>query len=371
MKTTSKKSVSKTKNLTWVKKQLQEFFRTTPHIILGTGTSCAVDVGFGMTALKDNLLRCIEPSMMDKKSVAQWKKVKNALARNVDIEHALDYAVTPELREKILQITGASIAELDQKYAARICRGQVLWPAIAIIKKFMGGLEGSHQHELNVITTNYDLLFEYACVAQGITFIDGFCGSIVKKGNWPASQQMICQHQKVIRNKSPNRQEAIPPHVKLYKIHGSLNRFVMNDEVVSVDMWIKNPPADIERVIITPGSSKYEKIQKYRQELQAKADVSVASANGFLFLGYGMNDMDVEQYIKRRITKYNKPAVFVTMELNDRLYEFAKQNHRVWLCCGQDNPHLGSRIFNTQLGGWLQMPGKLLWDFAQFAEQMI
>ncbi len=44
------------KDFAWAKKQLQNFFQVTPHVVLGTGTSCAVDVGFGMGALKDVLI---------------------------------------------------------------------------------------------------------------------------------------------------------------------------------------------------------------------------------------------------------------------------------------------------------------------------
>ena len=49
-----KKTMS-SKSLASVRKAFRAFFKTTPHVILGTGTSCAVDAGFGMAALKDAL----------------------------------------------------------------------------------------------------------------------------------------------------------------------------------------------------------------------------------------------------------------------------------------------------------------------------
>ena len=291
------------KDLGCAKKQLQDFFRVTPYIILGTGTSCAVDVGFGMPALMDKLLDSMSSITLDKKSSAQWSKVKTALSHKVDIEHSLDFATTSTLRENILRIVGASISELDQKYAGQICRRQKEWPAMAIIEKIIKGLSNSDHQELNVITTNYDLLFEYACSAYGVTCLDGFCGNVVKKEDWQASRRIVCRQTEVVRNRQGKTKIEILPHIKLYKVHGSLNRFFVNDEVVSVDMWIRDAPVDVERVIITPGSSKYEKIQKYRKELESKADESVGMANSFLFLGYGMNDVHIEQYIKHRIQK--------------------------------------------------------------------
>lgn len=367
----SKITTGKTKTLTWVKKQLQDFFRITPHIILGTGTSCAVDVGFGMNALMDNLIKYVEPSTLDSDSAAQWEKVKESLANNVDIEHSLDFATAPVLREKILQITGTSIAELDQKYATDICRRRVVWPAIAIIKKCFEGLSRSDRHELNVITTNYDLLFEYACFAEGIPCLDGFCGSVVKKADRSVAQRIMRCPTGVVRNKRKSSRERISPHVNLHKVHGSINSFFINDEVVSVDMWIAKPPQDVERVIITPGSSKYERIQNYRKELEADADNSIESAKGFLFLGYGMNDTDIERYIIKAIKTRGTPALFITRDLNERIQRFAEKNSSVWIVCGQDNPNDGTRIFNNKLDGWLKIKGKQLWQFSEFAKKMI
>lgn len=360
-----------TKDVARAKRQLQEFFKVTPHVILGTGTSCAVDVGFGMGALKDALFTKIKVESLDKKSACQWARVAKALEKGVDVEHSLDLATTDKLRELILKETGAFVALLDQKYAASICKREWEWPAMAIINKIISGLSISDYNALNVITTNYDLLFEYACAAYDIKCIDGFCGSVIKNEDWTASLQTVCHRTKVVRNKRANMKNGFLPHVRLHKVHGSLNRFFINNEVVGVDMWISATPTDVERVIITPGSSKYEKIQKYRRELQAKADESVDSAKCFLFLGYGMNDAHIEQYIVQKIRKDRKPAVFITRDLNDRIEDFAKQNDGVWIVCGLKNPDSGTRIYNNQLGGWLLIPGKKLWEFSQFAKEIM
>lgn len=359
------------KDLAWVKKQLQAFFRVTPHVILGTGTSCAVDVGFGMEALRDVLFSKIKAESLDKRSACQWARVAKALKNGVDVEHSLDFATTGKLRELILKETGASVAVLDQKFSASICKREMEWPAMAIINKIICGLSVSDHNALNVITTNYDLLFEYACAALDVKCIDGFCGSVIKREDWAASLQTVCHKTNVVRNGRDKAKNELQRHVRLYKVHGSLNRFFVNNEVVGVDMWIGAAPADVERVIITPGLSKYEKIQKYRKELQAKADKSVESANGFLFLGYGMNDAHIEQYIVRKIHKERKRAVCVTRDLNARIEAFAKQNESVWVVCGLENPNEGTRIYNSQLGGWLPIQGSKLWEFSEFAKQIM
>ena len=367
----SKPSKIVSKDIAWIKKQFQAFFRVTPHVILGTGTSCAVDVGFGMEALKDVLFSRIKVGSLDRASAHQWARVKKALEKGVDVEHSLDFATTGKLRELILKETGASIALLDQKYAASICKREREWPAMAIIDKIISGLSISDHNALNVITTNYDLLFEYACFAYDVRCIDGFCGNVIKREDWTTSLQTVCHKTNVVRNRRDKVKNENLHHVRLYKVHGSLNRFFINNEVVGVDMWIGAAPTDLERVIITPGSSKYEKIQKYRKELQAKADESVGAANAFLFLGYGMNDAHIERYIVQKIRKECKPAIFITRDLNGRIRDFAKQNDSVWVVCGLNDPNEGTRIFNNQLGGWLSIPGEKLWEFSQFAKQIM
>lgn len=359
------------KDIVWAKKQLQEFFKVTPHVILGTGTSCAVDAGFGMGALRDALFTKIEVESLDKKSAFQWAKVQKALADGFDVEHSLDFATTARLRELILKETGYSVALLDQKFAASICKREIEWPAMAIINKIISGLSISDHNALNVITTNYDLLFEYACAAYNIKCVDGFCGGVIRSEDWTVSLQTVSHKTRVVRNRRDKVKSENLRHVRLYKVHGSLNRFFINSEVVEVDMWIANAPADVERVIITPGSSKYEKIQMYRRELQAKADESVESANSFLFLGYGMNDAHIEQYIVQKIRRDRRPAVFITRDLNGRIESFAKQNDGVWIVCGLEHPDEGTRIFNNQLGGWLLITGEELWEFSQFAKEIM
>lgn len=358
-------------NLAWVNKQLRSFFNVTPHVILGTGTSCAIDCRFGMCSLMEALSAGIQLSSLNKGGQRQWKAVEKALRKGTDVEHSLDLASAPQLREQILRVTGDFVAKLDQEYATQICRRELDWPAMFIIKKIIDGLSVSDDHTLNVITTNYDLLFEYSCAAQGVLCLDGFCGNVVRKDNWKASIRTACHQVEIVSNKKGKTKQEFVPHVRLYKVHGSLNRFFINDEVVEIDMWIGNAPENVERVIVTPGSSKYEKIQNYRKELQSAADESIESANGFLFLGYGMNDTHIERYIVQKIAKEHKPALFITRDSNERIEKLAKQNDPVWIVCGLEDPSTGTRIFNNRLGGWLKLPNKLLWNFSKFAKQMM
>ena len=79
--------------------------------------------------------------------------------------------------------------------------------------------------EDSVLTPNYDRLFEYVCDYAGILYANGFSGGVERKTGWNTvgcslrsrerdnygrKSQVVCKHKK---------------HVRIYKVHGSLNYF--------------------------------------------------------------------------------------------------------------------------------------------------
>ena len=364
-------SVKSTGFLRLMRKDLSEFFSSAPHIILGTGTSCAVDVGFGMGALQNALQKGISERELKKSSVTQWRKVLSELKKGTDLENSLNAAESEELQKRILQITCDSVANLDQRYATDICLGRKSWPAMAIVKKVFNGLSSTDKYTLEVITTNYDLLFEYACAANKIPCVDGYCGGVVRHRDWNATLQSLRHRiQKVVRKKNVD-EFVLREHIQLYKVHGSLNWFMVGGDVVENDMWIDKSDVGVDRVMITPGLAKYKKMQDFRKELQSDTDMAVNRARKFLFLGYGMNDAHVERYIVKRIKDESLPALIVTREWNRRIDDLARKNSCVTVVCGMANPADGTRVFSPRYKDWQEIPGKCLWDFSEFAKQMM
>lgn len=358
--------------LSHVKKEIQEFFSSSaPHIIFGTGTSCAVDVGFGMGALQGALEKGISECALSKKSVSQWCNVLAKLKEGTDLENSLNAAESDELQNQILRIACESVVRMDQKYALDICLGRRVWPAMAIVQKVFEGLSSTDRYTLEVITTNYDLLFEYACAANKILCVDGYCGGVVRHKDWGATLQSL-RHKvsKVVRKKKVDEFE-LRKHIQLYKVHGSLNWFMIDEDVVENDVWIGRCDIGVDRVMITPGLAKYKKMQDFRKELQSDTDAAVSRARKFLFLGYGMNDAHVERYIIKRVKEESLPTLVVTREWNRRIDDFARKNSCVTVVCGLANPAEGTRVFSPRYSDWYEIPGKCLWDFSEFAKQMM
>lgn len=354
-----------------LKDVVADFFSVTPHVVLGTGTSCAVDVGFGMGKLQEALLSGVDERALHKDSVRQWRHVKAELAKGKDLETALNAASTPELQQVILKVTYNTVAGYDQKYSAEICLGKVEWPAMAILKKIYKGLSAADDYGMSVITTNYDLLIEYACAANGIKCVDGFCGGVIRGRDWDAVQRGLKHPVEIFTGKKRQIKWESNRHVQLYKVHGSLNWFMLNGSVIENDIWVHSGVPGLERVMITPGLAKYRKMQDFRKELQSDTDKEVDRAKRFLFLGYGMNDAHIERYIVKRVEDEMLPTLIITRDLNVRVDKFACGNKCVMVFCGMKNPDNGTRVFCPQLGGWQEIPGKRLWDFSEFSKQLM
>ena len=58
---------------------IRDFFGEIPLVTFGTGMSCALDVRFGMYALRDELCERISPNVLTPSQIGQWESVIEAL----------------------------------------------------------------------------------------------------------------------------------------------------------------------------------------------------------------------------------------------------------------------------------------------------
>lgn len=350
---------------------LRSFFREKPFLFFGTGMSCALDVRFGMDALKNALVKQMRSLFLTEAAEKDWAVVEDALQNGSDLESALDAVKDADLLKTITKITGDFVASVDRDYAYKISQGSVEWPATRFLKKLVDSLpEGDRV--LHALTPNYDMLFEYACDSAGIPYANGFSGGVERKMDWKAVDLSLLAPEKVPQGKRLKPVFKPRKHVRLYKVHGSLNYFFHRNNVVENNAWMWNPPDFAERVMITPGLSKYKTLQHYRQELLQSADTAINKATNFLFIGYGFNDMHLEEYIKRKLISQSCHGLVITRDCNPRIESLLAQSTNLWLVCkSEDANSEGSRIFNKHYLYWLHLPGKKLWDVAEFTKQIL
>ena len=92
-----------TKNLAY--KGIQEFFNDKPFVMFATGTSCAVDLDFGMPALERHLKDSIPLYALNSTQKEEWEAVLTKLARSDDFETAMNSINDSDLLNYVINET--------------------------------------------------------------------------------------------------------------------------------------------------------------------------------------------------------------------------------------------------------------------------
>lgn len=352
-------------------KAIRDFFRDKPFVFFGSGMSCALDPRFGMPALTDELINNVAPNPQSSQQKQQWQRVVESLQNDDALETALDNVTDSELLQEITRVTGRFISSIDREFALKIAKGDVTWPATGFFKRLVDTLpEGDRV--LHVLTPNYDTLFEHACDSIGIPYTCGFVGGVERRIDWDAVDQSLLVRARVAQRGRLRTIYKHRKHVRLYKVHGSLNFFFHRNTVVENSAWMWDAPGFSTRVMITPGLSKYQTVQNYRQELLKVADSAIDRASHFLFLGYGFNDTHLEAYITRKLITQGCNGLIVTKDSNPHIKALLSQAENLWLVCKMREGDVdGTSVFNKQYSGWLHLPNKKLWDIDTFTTEIL
>jgi len=356
-------------------KEITSFFRKnpTPLVVLGTGISCAIDSRFGMSNLKDELIEKVPSSIKGKTQLEkEWTDVIKALIANNDLENAMNNVKTEELINIVVKNAGNLIASLDEEFCKKIYSGEIEWPCSILFKRLVDRLPESDR-ALHVVTPNYDMLAEYAFEKIKIPYINGFWGNIYKRFNWEQSNRLIrLSKENILKRGKITHVWNDLKHINLHKVHGSLNTFWFNDEVIENNLWSWDPPENCERVLVTPGISKFEKLAHFRKELILQFDKTLETKDSFLFIGYGFNDTHIECYIRPKLKTQKCNGIIVTRDDNVRIQKLLKESDNLWLICMEEvSGKSGTRIFNKQYDDWLYLHDKQLWNIQEFTKELI
>lgn len=351
---------------------LQDFFQQKPFVLFGTGTSCAVDSGFGMGALRDHLLKTIPTTGLTVQEQGEWDSVVDNLKAGRDLESAMDVVQSDDLIKRVVSATASLVAALDSEFGKKILAGSISWPAASLIKRLVDGL-APLDPILHVATPNYDLLAEYACEKEGIPYNTGFHGGICRNKDWKQAECALMYKEIVVLGRSARGGWRLKKHARLYKVHGSLNTFKMNNTVVENNAWLYDCPGEIERLMITPGMSKYQRLHENRVDLLGEYDRAVNEHSAFLFLGFGFNDNQLcNDAIKRKLKDQRCSGLIITRSSTPGIESFMNECENLWLVCSSEHTGVdGTEIRNSRYGKALIIDGKHLWNTAEFTKDIL
>jgi len=350
--------------------ELQKFFMgETPFVLFGTGTSCALDTAFGMEALQKHLESEINNNSISCEEKTEWDTVLDKLKADIDLETAMDSIKKESLIDKVVKHTAQLVGTKDKEYSYKILSGQSTWPAISLLSCIVDGCS----KELHVATTNYDLLAEYAFEKAKIPYINGFSGGVCRYLDWSEACSCIAYLDKVPKGQRWIINPKFKKHICLYKVHGSLNTFKIGSKLIENNAWMYDPPSEVSRVMITPGTSKYERLHLDRHELLGSYDQALENHNRFLFLGFGFNDNQLNNdSIKRKLKDQHCFGLIITRDCNQRIESLLSECENLWLVCKNDDKDKnGTRILNQKYKNPLYLENKKLWDLDEFTNEIL
>ena len=341
-------------------------------LLVGTGPSVEMDTELGMRALKNHLLASIP------KGTDDWTPIAEKLRRDVDLETALTgIHLTESLQNEIARHTSAFVAEKDKVVRDDVLTGKKIWAGEPLLKQLMRGLSPTWPR-LPVVTSNYDMLIEYACSKANIPYITGYHGGIIRRQNWSEARQRLCRLSPVTMG--GKRRDTITPIlcVELMKVHGSINMFKnKDDELFENDIWVNEYPDDYSPIIAPPGDAKNQELVNFHGRLFGEALQAIDKTTAFFVIGYGFRDNHIHRKILERVRNHQCPLVVLTLDPSEELDKLVTKGKDVWVITGIKNQangetdRSGTRFANSkeELSG--EFGGIALWKSDVFAKQIL
>lgn len=282
----------------------QECVGSVPVIVVGSGASMGHGLP-GMWDLAQYLKANVDASGLTAQDAERWEAFK-AKIQDVDLETALTEVPLGEaLTLRVVNATWTMIAAADQRVMAEAIRN---WPYFPF-SQLLQTLFRSSRHSIDVVTTNYDKLIEYAADMAGYCHFSGFSHGIIRS-RYTQDPVKFCQEKRPART------------VNIWKVHGSLDWF--EKDGIPLGLPIGTEPYDgFEPIIVTPGIEKHRKTQQEPfRTILTEADKALVSAEAYLCIGYGFNDEHIQPKLIEKCRSKPVPAVIIAKGLTDKVRGF-------------------------------------------------
>ncbi|BAW80796.1 hypothetical conserved protein [Candidatus Nitrosoglobus terrae] len=310
-------------------KEIQEVFRKTPVLLIGSGLSC----GYGlpnMGALTEHLATAVPGVLTTDGAQNAWAQSVEAVKANLEAGLngiPLSMAERGEIVSAIREETAKLI--LERIIAAEtIILGGIVAGGHAPSRLLKLLLDGSPQNAegVHVITTNYDTLLELFCDLAELPLDTGFTGFRRRK---PRPRPLFqTQYNRVL---APEKRQQQVDHrlcktVRLYKPHGSISWLETDEGLLEV----LNDVSVARRAIVVPSPSKYQDVMVNTvfDAIRAEMNDVLAKAEALLCIGFGFNDDHLQGVIKCRL-EAGMPVIIVTRDVTPNIEKLLRDHPHV------------------------------------------
>jgi hypothetical protein len=330
-----------------IAKLAQACFSSNPAIVLGSGASMPHGLP-SMGQLQDYLIGNLQTTEVAE--VDAWLLVRTALNNGDHLEQAMTGKNLPtSLTRKIVELTWKCVNEADHALFLRAVSKKEEFP----FGRLLQGLSVTSNPVIDVITTNYDRVAEYACNVHGLLYSSGFTPGYIqgREGSNPVTFQ---------RGKTP------PKTIRIWKVHGSLDWFVRGDDEPFSAPVFEVPAADARPLIVTPGLYKFEQThaEPFRSTMTG-ADAAFEHATGFICVGFGFRDSHIEPKLIARCRTGNIPIAVVSRTLTDEAKAFLRSRAGSKYL-GLEKTVTGTRVFTAATPDGTELPEPDLWTLNGF-----
>lgn len=322
-----------------------------PVMVLGSGASCAYGIR-GMDPLAEYLMERVAPENSDADS---WEAVKAELRRNNDLEEALQKVTVPEhLRRQIVSHTRQMILEDERAIYEKLVTGDTV---LGLSHLFRHLFQSTHK-VVDVVTTNYDRLVEYAACHAKFRCNTGFSDG--------ALRHFHCQKSDV----NHYARQANFRCVDIWKVHGSIDWF-QNGAAPPMGLLDHTTlPETFSSLIVTPGVAKYSKThQEPFRSVISFADRALSNARGFLCVGYGFSDDHIEPKLIQRSDDLQPPVVILARTLRPGAQKFLEQHMHSKVVAFEKDGN-GTRVYTEQHKDGVLFQGEPLWSLEGLLQEM-
>jgi hypothetical protein len=338
-----------------LKKNIQSFFDQGTVTIVGSGLSCAEGIS-GMKALSEKLMEDV-PNKLSNEDMECWRNIEETLNNGTDLESTLQQnKATNNIEKAIIE----SVYELISSEDISIFKDIIEKSRTLRFSEYLSCFNVD-LYNLVVITTNYDLLIEYACEIKGLVYSDSYYGKIISKYSPENAEKEMLKGIK--KGKKPMNH--YKPHIKIYKPHGSINWKLINGKLNKINHVNCGIPC-----IITPGSNKYEK--GYEEPFDyhiGKMGQEIDNAKRLIFIGYGFNDNHLETHLSK-LENISKPKLIVTRTLYGNAKKIVDNSPNTIAIEEMkiNDKSCGTRIyFKKQI---YEIKDKKIWDIAELIKEV-